>query len=197
MESKKTGDITSIVGYVAIIVIVISLAFIGFRITGLATTDTATINVTITNFTAINFTTDFVNLGSGSVNAGESGATINTEGSVTGGSWTPVSTPLVLENIGNTNATIDIISSKNAATFIGGDTPTFKIKVGDTSGNTGACQSNGAATYTEIGTNNITICNPLQFDSDVDEIDIDVELYIPSDATGSKTTTLTAYATAA
>lgn len=196
MESKKT-DTTSIVSYVAIIAIVVSLAFIGFKITGLATTDTATINVTITNFTAINFTTDFVDFGSGSIDAGESGATINTEGSVTSGSWTPVSTPLVLENIGNTNASINISSSKTATNFIGGDTPTFKIKVSDTSGNTGACQSNGAATYTEIGTSNITICDPLQFDSDVDEIDIDVELYIPSDATGSKTTTLTAYATAA
>jgi hypothetical protein len=193
---NKTKDITEIVSYVAILAIVVSLAFIGFKVTGFATTDTATINVTITDFTSINFTTDFVDFGSGTINTGFSGATLNTEGSVTGGDWGAVSTPLVLENVGNTNATIEISSNKNAESFIGGTDPTFKIKVSDKSGNTGACQSNGATTYTEIGTSNITICNPLQFDSDVDEIDIDVEIYIPSDASGSKTTTLTAYATA-
>lgn len=196
MENKKI-DTTTLISYVAIIAIVVSLAFIGFRITGFALSDTATINVTITDFTAINFTVDFINFGSGSVDAGTSGATISTDADVVNGTGWSRPAPLVLENIGNTNATINLSSSKTPANFIGGANPAFRIRVYDRTGNTGACVSPNPSTFGNIGTTNLTICNPLRFPSDMDEVNISVQLFIPSDASGSKTTTLTAYATAA
>jgi hypothetical protein len=195
MKDKNKIDIIDVVGYVAIAVIVISLAFIGFKITGFAATDTAVVNVTITGTVSINFTIDVVDFGGGTVNGGSPGAMLYTNGTIVDGSWTPVSTPLVLENIGNVNASINLNSDKNADSFIGGASPLFKIKVSDTADNTGACQNNGATTYTEIGTSNITICNPLQYANTTDEIDINVQLYVPNDAIGAKTATLTAYAT--
>jgi len=89
------------------------------------------------------------------------------------------------------------ILSLNADDYLGGTSPTFKYKVSDASGNTGACVSNAATSYTEFETTEgIVVCNPLQFDGSVDEIETDILLYIPSDSnTGAQTATITATGT--
>lgn len=195
-NTEKKKDITDIIGYIAIAVIVISLAFIVFRITGFTTdTDTATVNVTISDLVSINFTVDFIDFGDGAVDGGTGGARLYTNGTVIDGTWSFSPTYLVLENIGNVNATINLSSSKDADSFIGGTSPEFKIIVSNKSGEESACIGGSAGTYTEIGTSNITICAPLQSNSTVDEIDINVQLFIPNDAvSGARTTTLTAVA---
>ncbi|MDP2946666.1 MAG: hypothetical protein Q8N88_00990 [Nanoarchaeota archaeon] len=195
--NKNQIGAIDIIGYFAIVLIVVSLFFIGMKITGYAaTTDTAVVNVTVSTSGAINFTVDFINFGTGSVDSGKAGALLNTENSVTNGSWTPISTPLVLENIGNVNVTLALASSKNASSFIGGLAPTFKVKVADKSGEAGSCVTPGASSYTELTTANLTVCSPLQFNNSLDEVDIDIQLYIPSDSSsGGLTTTITATGT--
>lgn len=185
------------ISYVAILAIAISLGSIGIQFTGYATvTDTAVVNVTVSSSAAINFTVSFVDFNSGSVNDGSSGAILDTEGTVTDGTWGATSSGLTLENIGNVNVTLGLKADKVAADYLGGTSPTFKYKVTDASGNTGACVSNAATSYTEFTTSNVTACSPLIFDDATDEIDIDIQLYIPSDSsTGTQTVTITATGT--
>lgn len=194
MKSSKISK-QDWVSYISIIVIVVSLASIGMNLTGYATvTDTAVVNVTIDTSAAINFTTAFVDFGNGTVNGGESGANLSTENSVTGGSWSPISSGLVLENIGNTNVSIAFKSDKNADTYIGGTNPTFKYKITETE--SGSCAGNTASGYIEINTTDFTVCPIFPYSDSNDEISIDIELYIPSDSlVGEQTATITATGT--
>lgn len=183
---------TDMINYSAILVIVVSLASIGMQLTGFATTtDTAVVNVTIDTSAAINFTVDFVDFGSGAVTNGTIGALLDTESTADNGTWTPTATGFTLENIGNVNVTLGFYADKNASTYLGGSSPTFKFKVTDVEAN--SCQNPSAATYTEFLTTNITACSPLMFDDANDTIDLDIELFIPSDSfTGEQTATITA-----
>ena len=198
-KQQNKISISDIIGYLAIILIVVSLFFIGMKVTGyVVVTDTAVVNVTVTTSAAINFTTDFINFGTGTVNATKVGATVNTEGSVLNGTgFTVVSAPLVLQNIGNVNVSLNLSSSKSAATFIGGTNPSFKVKVTDKSGETGACITNGAVAYTELSTTNISACGVFEFIDSRDEIDVDVQLFIPYNTEGAMTTIITATGTSA
>jgi len=186
-----------LVSYIAILVILVSLASIGVQMTGhAAVTDTAVVNVTVSSSAAINFTTDFVNFNAGSVNNGSAGATIDTEGTVTEGTWGATSSGLTLENIGNVNVTLGLQADKTAQDYLGGSSPTFKYKVSDAADNTGACVGNTASDYTSFTTENVDVCDPLQFNQSVDEIDIDIELYISSDSNvGEQTALITATGT--
>lgn len=183
---------TDMINYGAILVIVVSLASIGMQLTGFATvTDTAIVNVTIESSAAINFTVAFVDFGNGTVNGGQAGATLNTENSVTDGDWTPISSGLTLENIGNVNVTLGFSSDKDADAYLGGTNPTFKYKL--TVDEAGACSDNGASSYTEINTTNFNVCTTFPFADAMDQVSIDIELYIPSDSkVGEQTATITA-----
>ena len=188
---------TDLIAYAAILIIVVSLASIGMKFTGYDTvTDTGVVNVTVSSSAAINFTTDFVNFGAGSVTDGSAGATINTETTVTGGDWSATSTGLVIENIGNVNVSLGLKADKAAAAYLGGTSPTFKYKVNETSGNTGSCAGNTASSYTSFTTGDVEVCPVFEFNDSKDEIDIDIEIYIPSDSNiGELTATITATGT--
>jgi hypothetical protein len=191
-------DKIQLIGYVAIIVIVVSLASIGMKFTGFATvTDTGVVNVTISTSAAINFTTDFVNFGTGSVNALATMATVNTEGTLTNGTgWAPTAN-LTLENIGNVNVSLSLKSDKNASVFIGGANPSFKIKViNDTEPL--SCSGNNATVYTEINTTDNSICTNFPFDDTKDKVTIAIQLVVPYNSlTGAaaQTSTITATGT--
>lgn len=185
--------------YVSLIVIVLALLYFSFgaKITGHATaTDTAQVNVTITSTTAINFTVDSLNFGSGAVTTGAPSATINTDGSVTGGSWTPISSNLTLENIGNTNVSLSLSSGMTAAQYIGGTSPAYKFKF--SSAETGSCV-NASPTGVWIDTATgagVNLCTNFQNDAAKDTINIGVQLTIPSDSlSGVRSDTFTATAT--
>ena len=181
-------------------VIAISLFFIGTEITGYAVTanETGVVDVTITTSAALNFSTAILDFGSGAVNTGEPGATIDSESTVTDGTWGVTSGELVLENIGNVNVSLTLSTNKTVDDFIGGTSPTFKAKTSDKAGNTGACS--GAVetfdgSYIEINQTLQIACSTLEFDVDRDEINIDFELFIPNDASGSKTIGIVAIGT--
>jgi hypothetical protein len=189
-------NLTQIIGYLAIAAILISLFFIGTKITGLVVTanETALVNVTISGAGALNFTTDVLDFGAGAVNVGQLGATINSEGSQGEGTWAAQNGQLVLENIGNENVSLTLSTNKSVDSFIGGSSPTFKAKVSDK--DAGACTGTQTfSSYAEINTTLQTACAVFGYAAALDEINIDFQLYIPNDAAGEKTVKIIAIGT--
>ncbi len=204
----ETDKVLLTIAVVAVAVSVIGLVFTyntisGFKLwlTGLAT-DTATANVTITSSEAINFTTDNINWGSGTVNGGETNATLDTaSGTVTGGTWTAVSQGFILENIGNVNVTLDLATDKDASTFIGGTSPLYQFNV--TNNEAGSCpsanQSITFGAYYDVNTTSpgTRVCDNFQFTDASDTLRIDIKVVIPADAIPeAKGSIMTATATA-
>ncbi len=118
-------DIIQLIGYAAIAVIMYSLINIGMNLTG-KVTDTGVINITIESTASINFTTDFIDFGSGQVDAGQSSATIDTISVSSNGNWTSPASNFVIENIGNVNVSLNLSFGKTAAQFLGGTSPSYK-----------------------------------------------------------------------
>jgi hypothetical protein len=170
-------------------------------ITGYAT-NTGEVNLSVEENVEINFTTKSINFGSGRVDTGQTFATLDTNaGTVTNGNWTANSVGLILENIGNINASINIKTGKTNVTFIGGTSPLYQFMINDVEANS-CTQATGFVlnTYTEVNTTSIgtEVCNPLNFDSSMDTINLDVKLNIPYDSLkGALSDTITATATAA
>jgi len=196
------SDSATIISYISIAVIIISLFFIGVKITGYAVTgnETGVVNVTITTSAALNFTTALLDFGSGVVTPG-SRALVWTNGTAI--DWTG-STPtgqLVLENIGNVNLSVTLQTNKTADTFLGGTTPEFKAEVSDSALNTGACTGNVSAgtkafsTYNNINESAQIACDVLGYDTGVDSIDINFFINISDNVIGAKTVGIIAIGT--
>ena len=191
-----------LLGWVAIMVIIISVVNIGIKITGKATdTDTAVVNVTIESATVINFTTDFIDFGSGRVFENSSSAILdsNGSGSIPGGNWTEPGTVFTLENIGNTNVSIELATGKDADGFLGGTTPGYKYAYLDNEAGSCINQTGDQALWIDVNSTapGTLICNPLYSADANDAIDIRIQITIPSDSlSGEQTDTFTATATA-
>jgi len=176
------SDNESIIIYVSIAVIIISLFFIGTKTTGYALTDTGVVNVSIATSASLNFSTALLDFGAGN----------------TGSYWsgTAPTSGLILENNGNVNVSFTLKSNKSAATFIGGTTPDFQVKV--TNNETGSCSTitSNFSSYSTITTSEQTACSNFAYGTAMDSVAIDVQLTINDDATGTKTVGITATATA-
>ena len=192
---------TQIIGYFAIAIILISLFFIGAKITGFVTTtdnQTGVVNVTISASGALEFTTALLDFGTGTVIPPAAGATLASDGAGTNTSWTGVKTTgeLVLRNSGNTNLEVDLSTNGSVADFIGGSSPTFSAMVTNSSGNSTSCvAANFSGSYATIDQTRRIACSTLSYGSNIDSIDINFQLYIPSDATGAKTIGIVAIGT--
>jgi len=188
-----------IIGYLSIIVIVISLLSINSELIGFAIDSSGSVNITIMSNTNINFSISGIDFGSGQVSAGNSSATIDSIGSVVGGNWTPVSDGFRLENVGNVNVSLNLKTGKDASGLIGGTNASYQYNV--TERESGSC-SLGAITLGEwnnVNTSGIgtKICDVFPFSPGYDEIDVDIKLVIPPDATaGAQSDIVTATATA-
>jgi len=183
------------IAHLSVLVIVVSLAMIGVELTGHAT-DTGTVNITIVSSAAINFTVDNINFGTGTVTSGQTSATLDSEGNVTNGNWSAVSQGFELVNIGNINVTLNISSDKNAANFIGGSSPQFNYKITNHAAETGSCTGNGASSYTALTGSLQPGCTTFGYLDANDHIDLDIQLVVPYDASGTKGAVITANATA-
>jgi len=191
-------DRTDFVGYFAIVIIIISLLSLGFSLTG-KVTDTGVVNVTVNSVVSINFTTDFIDFGSGQVDAGQSSATVDTDGISSNGNWSSPADNFTIVNIGNNNVTLELATGKDAAAFIGGTSPSYQYKISNTE--VGSCTNTTMDLDTWYDVNSTspgtTICNPFAFEEGYDSIEVGIRLVIPSDASGgTKTDTFTATATA-
>jgi hypothetical protein len=165
----------------------------------IAVTDTGTVSLTITSVTQVTFTTGTIAFGTGSVTAGQTSATLDTEGTVTNGGWSAVTAGFVLENTGTEDVSLNIESNKDAATLIDGASPSFKWKMSN--GEDGSCLGITDTSYTTVTSTSggKTICSTFYADNAKDVLEIDFELVIPSDAPAATdaTATITATATAA
>lgn len=190
---------------VAVIAVVVAALGAGFTyyvvndyrnvLTGHATS--GDIDLEVQAAALINFTTDSIDWGVGNVTNTPGSATLDTAaGTVTGGSWTPVSEGFVVRNIGNVNLTLSLVTGKNSTTFIGGTNPEYQYNV--TNVDAGSCVN---STGFDLGTYysvNITspgtrVCDVFQFVDGSDRISIDIRLVVPSDSlTGALTDTMTA-----
>ena len=192
MSLSKT-DATS---FIAMLVIIVSVAVIGLEMTG-NVTDTADVNVTITSSASINFSQDVLFFGDGYVwaNASGYGALLDSEGTVTNGTWSATNGGLQLNNTGNVDINVSLSSDKLAPAFIGDPAATFKYKVEN--GSTADCkdqQTEGTA-YTEFTTSPVMVCGNVTAAQNV--LDIQIELYIPASSPHSaKTAQVTATAQA-
>jgi len=192
-------NLLDLIGYLAIIVIIISLLSLGIQLTGKVTDSTSRINITISGMATINFSIDNINFGSGSVNIGSNNATIDTLGNVINGNWSLVTQGFVLENIGNKNVTLNLKSGKTAAGFLGGTGPSYQYNI--TNIEAGSCTEAeatlGAWRDVNTGGDGDLICNPFKFSESANSIKIDLKLVIPSDArVGSSSDVFTATGTA-
>ncbi|MBU3923709.1 MAG: hypothetical protein KJ592_02225 [Nanoarchaeota archaeon] len=188
------ADSTQIIEYIAVAVILISLFFIGAKITGNVATETGVVNVTIATSAALNFTTAILDFGSGSVVSGT--AVLQSNGTGLNTSWTgpKVTGQLVLVNIGNVGVTLTLNANKTAANFIGTGA-SFRAMVANTTGHTTSCVASNFTTLQAIDTTAQLACNPLSYSGN-NSIDIDFELQIPLDAVGAKTVGIVAVGTA-
>ena len=154
-------------------------------------TDGASINLTVDTSASLNLTTDEVSWGSGSVDAGETNATIDTEGNIVRGNWTALSEGLVALNNGNVDIRLDLSSNKNSTEFLGGTNPSYKYKV--TNVDSGACTPPAEfvlGTYYEINSTAVQVCSTFTKDKSVR---IDFKLVIPSNSeAGILSSTITA-----
>lgn len=191
------SDNESIIIYVSIAVIIISLFFIGMKITGYASQDSGVVNVSITSSASLNFTTALLDFGSGTVTPGQT-AIINSESGNTGGYWsgTAPSAGLILENNGNVNVSFMLKSNKSAATFIGGTTPDFQVKLTDNEAGSCTVINSNFSSYATITTSDQLACGNFSFATSTNSVAIDVQLTISPDAVGAKTVGITATATA-
>jgi hypothetical protein len=201
----------SVVGVIAVIVIIVSLAFtiislkdLSSKISGFVSNAEA--NLTIEQNIEVNFTTRAISWGAGKVNSGNAAA-LTTYGTnnVTSGNWTLTTAGgLRLRNEGNTNVTLNLSVGKSAANFIGGTSPIYQWNVSDVE--VGSCVNSTGGTYTpESGfnlsrhiptsTTTIRICGNFTYVSGADDIRIDFNLTVPEDATaGAKGDVITATA---
>ena len=213
----KSENTILIVAVVAMLVSAFSLGFTYFSIsnaksgllTGYATsTSNATINITVASNIAINFTTNNINFGSGSLSPGTVYSVLDTAaGTVVNGTWTPISTKLVLENIGTANVSLNIMTGKNATYFINGTTPLYQYNVTNSeatscsnlTGN-GSTMSSGfvLSTLNNVNTTSpgMLVCDKFGYADTADVIKIDFRLGIPYDSlNGSLGDVITATAT--
>ena len=191
---KSTETIT----YASIVVIAVSLFFIGTELTGFALIETGIVNVTIDTSASIVFQTALLDFGNGTITPGQV-AIIDSEGYNDGSYWsgdTSGMTGLILENNGNVNVSVSLKSNKTAADFIGGTSPSFQLHV--TNNETGSCSTIAAGTfnsYSEVTTSDQVACSNLGYQASEDSITIDARLTMSDDAAGAKTVGVVATAT--
>jgi len=195
---------------IAVIAVLVSAFGLGFTyvtlenfkqnwLTGFVTSS-GTVNVSISTSAAINFTTSLVNWGSGNVNNGSLLAVLDTSaGTVTNGTWTPVTTGFKIENYGNVNVSLSLKTGLNASGFIGGTSPLYQYNV--TNNETSSCiNSTALGVWQDVNAtapSGTLFCSLFSFLDSSDLIRVDIKLAIPYNSkTDTLTDTLTATATA-
>ncbi len=194
------GD-KNILGIVAIILFIIALCTLIFTVvntTKESVTGKATgfVNITVHSRLEINLSVSQINWSEGSIEAGQTNATLftsQTSSTVNRGNWSDVSDPdaIVIENTGNINVTIAITATNNASGLFGGDLligeQEYKWNV--TNKEVGACTSNSTSLDVWIDANITSggqnYCTEFGYTDVMDEIYLDVLLTVPYNMTAS------------
>ena len=211
MESKNINNIVAVLAVIIVAVAAINLSVTFMRVsefrekvTGFAT---GWVNITIASSVSINLTNSSVEFGGGGVNATCDRATLTTRGrllpTVVCGNWSTHSAAgvsphgIAIENNGNTNCTITAQSDNAAAAFIGGTGSTYQWNI--SMSEDGSCSGNATAFdvfRTANTTDPVTLCTEFSPLDTADELMLDINITVPTDAiVGIRTSTITITAT--
>ncbi len=205
-SKNDNGKIIIVLAVLAVLLVALALASVfysGFIFTGITGQVTGEANLTIASEANIN-TTSAIEWGEGKVNTDSTQAYLDTsQGTVTNGNWTAVTTGLLIQNNGNVNVSVAVKSGDgNAANFIGGTSPTYRWNASNYEANAcdfGAFEND--TRFVDVNTtaagNGEVICSILDYISTADVFELDFNITIPDDAsTGIKSDTITFTATA-
>jgi hypothetical protein len=192
-DNKSDGKSVDAFGIFAIVLFVIALITFVFTISeGITGNASGYVNITVFSRLSINVTTDAVQWGNGSVDAGETNATLytsQTSSSVSRGNWTADPNAIVIENIGNVNTTISLQASINASGLFGAvGEQEYKWNVSDKE--PGACNGGDATLDVWADANNsgaVKYCDDFDYQDGTDEIYLDVLLTVPYNTTNFTT----------
>jgi hypothetical protein len=181
--------------FISLIITYNSASDVSSILTGFATEE-GTVNITISSVAAINITqadgvvgSKGLNWGAGSVSGAYSVLVSN--GTVFSGTWSSVDSGFLVENIGNVNVSLTVSSDVNAAEFLGGSSPEFKFAV--TNNESGSCIFDAVVEgeFNDLSSTPTSACSIFQKSDDVDELNVDIWLKIPSDSfTGDRNSVL-------
>ncbi len=178
-------------------------------LTGFATESEVegTVHYNVSSNVVLSFTDDTLEFGTGYVNTtgGATNCSLTTEASGNSADcvdFTPqADQPLTLENIGNKDVYLNLTFIENIVTggFIAETPSSLYVKLTDTTGESGSCTTNGLSSYTDAETFDanaeIAACALFESEPATNSVDIDVNLTIHMDESGSETITLKAIGT--
>jgi hypothetical protein len=151
------------------------------------------VNITITENLTINVIQTNITFGTGYVDTGLLGATLNTSVAdylIGPQNWTNTTVynpkPIELRNDGNVNASINITSGQTADQFLGGTTPSYEF---NSSNMLEAGLEDCVGTlydYTNLDTTQQQFCTNLGSVDNRDQLYAHCRLWVPSDTTGEK-----------
>ncbi len=163
-------------------------------ITGKGGTGTGPVSFNATSEVSI-LVTGSIDWGNGRVNATSTSSTLDSQaGTVVGGTWTPITQYIKVENDGTVNISVNLSANanNNANGLIGGTSPSFKMKGIATEAN--SCVTLQTS-YTAVPNSTETpypICDKLQYTNSADTFNVSAEVVIPSDAAaGGRNATIT------
>lgn len=205
--ANPSGKVFLVLAVVAVVISLFSVGLlylsVGNLVTVLSGRATGEANVTVESAASINFTRSALNWQSGRVNNGQTSAYLDSAaGTVVNGNWTAVTSGLKIQNIGNVNVTLNLSVTKTAATFIGGSSPLYKWNVTNDEANSCLNATGGPTNgmghlgiYYNPNTTTAIYCPLFQFIDSADQVNISINLTIPSDSiTGTLNDILTATA---
>ncbi len=169
-------------------------------ITGFAT-DEATIALQIIQLIEVQWKIDSINWGTGKVITNRSGCTLKSfptsiGPNCTGTGFEAQEDGLILENTGNVDVNLTIKTGDSANQFIGGANPVYKWKGNNSEA--GSCVASAGFVLNQFYNATINterhVCSNFSANDGLDEMRFDVEIWIPSNAEGQKSDTMTATA---
>jgi hypothetical protein len=174
---------------VSLIFFLYTLYNLTVRTTGYAT---GYVNLTVNTAITINVTNDTVNWGPGTVTAPNTNASLVTSGTNAGtatrGNWSGTNAKaLVVANIGNVNCSLALSGTKTAATFFGGTAAEQAYQWNVSNREVSSCgvwgENSMKDTWATVNTSAATVCNKLEYHTNMNEMHIDFKLVVPYDAT--------------
>ena len=211
----ETNKILSMLVVIAVVVALanISVTFLKVaelkdRITGYAGESTGEVNITVTNVRSINFSTASINFGVGTIDGGQTNATVQTNGdsaaTAARGNWSSQSgwsvPGLVLQNIGNINSSLTLNTATNAGGLFGSggsgqEDYEWNVSIKDTN----SC-SGGTETLNRWGDVNNSVagkyCNQFGYLTSGNELYIDIRFSVAYDIKNATSLSDTITATA-
>jgi len=201
----KSITILAILAIVLAVIAITSVFYSGVIYVSLIGNVVGEANLTIASEVNINTTRD-LDWGEGRVDVDQSSAQLNTsQGTVSNGNWTAVTTGLLIQNNGNVNVSLALKSSVNDSELMGGTGYLFEWNISNFEAN--SCGDRGnfdefdnfstVNTSSGLAGDGTIVCIKFDYISTADVLELDFSIVVPEDvAAGQKSSLITMVATA-